>query len=1452
MAVQVGSLYVSLKMDTRPYGQGWANARSVTTQAVGQINREVGLAQRSVNSFTSAAGNRNFHPYALLAASRGFETAADRASLLRSSLLSVTALAGGFGAALGTNVVARYADTFINLNNQLKTVTSSSSNLEAVQEKLAGVARRSRSSLQSTATIYARTARATETLGLSQEKLLSITETVQKAFAIGGATSAEAQGAAIQLSQGIASDRFSGEEFRSVAENAPVLLRGMAESLNVNIGKLREMAHAGELTADVVTQAILKSGSRIESEFGQTAITVDRALTQVDNSLLLYIGNADKAYGVTSAMTSGLLAFGDNLDSIIPTLTRVAGAIGAVFLARKKGLIGGGLGALLGGAAGLSVGGLDGAAVGAGLGGLLGNNAAKGREIQERGPDGSIQSRRIGFIEAIRRESAAANLEVARLTQQQVDLRRETIVAGTAAARARQAASGDLLKQAPASFGAAYQRELLQVQKLDEDRLRLNDKISDSYRKLSAVTAQMTPKAVKLAQAQIEAEERLSATLARQQTLRGARTQALTKETAVLGMQVTAVNKMSAVTSAVKERIAVEKELGRVQAQVGRETEAVARRSVEVATTASAADSKAAKERIAVQRELRSHLEETARLDDARRQQTNVLSGTRGQGEAAGALAAKGKVAETTAAYRASSAALAQTTAQLGAATQAATKFGLAKAFVGRQVSSIIGLFGGPWGVAITGAIGLLSILGTRALEEAQRISNARQLINSELAKIGQGTSGGSADATISLQVTQADKLKGEIAQITAQVEDAKKKLAEFTSTNTNNSRGPGTSSLFRTQTTEIAGLTQAYIDGRLTINEYDAAVKSVTDRFQSGVLDEIAAQFRAAGVDISGGTLALDSMNAQMQDLLDSASDPHLKTLLGSFDALNKQGLNPDLINALADTAKLKAFSAELDKQNQLLLLSSDERSRAAVEQKLLNAAQEAGLGNIDGLDAMISKWADQQVAISETAAEADKFDQGIKKLEEQVSDLNIDNLTKGLDPFNQQVVKTAREMGISNAEIEKFIYGLRNIDTSGLVGVSSEFARIIALVKQLLALQAQVGKVSVKTDYIVPSDSSPSGSKTVSVYRPPATGDDGSSAPSGGFSNTLYPDSGVSVIKPMATGGDVRGAGTGTSDSILSWLSNGEYVVNARSAKRHRGLLEMINSAPSFAVGGLAHSGPVNKESAAAYRDWVEEFLNPEPRTSGTGFFRNPPPIPKNPGSALSNDRFAELLRNAGQGQDISGLEGFIEYLGSSHEGNKRTTSFKRSLAPRGKTGDRGLDAFDAANPDFAARMESVRHNNWGGTRLWDLYEQFRLNHGEFFYLPSNAIGSSRQMAAALAYAKGKGANPGELFNNTSQNPFSNAQGFSTGGAILPGPDSQNVMFRKRPDEAVAIFTPEQRAAVGNAITAGGESRTGDINVNVYFKGDSNEPDGRLRQKSRAELKAATTAGVLEALGR
>lgn len=79
------------------------------------------------------------------------------------------------------------------------------------------------------------------------------------------------------------------------------------------------------------------------------------------------------------------------------------------------------------------------------------------------------------------------------------------------------------------------------------------------------------------------------------------------------------------------------------------------------------------------------------------------------------------------------------------------------------------------------------------------------------------------------------------------------------------------------------------------------------------------------------------------------------------------------------------------------------------------------------------------------------------------------------------------------------------------------------------------------------------------------------------------------VSLDNPLfASGGLVRGPGTGTSDSITAQLSNGEFVVNAAATKKFLPLLAGINNGmvPKFAAGGLVSASLMASPAIADIR--------------------------------------------------------------------------------------------------------------------------------------------------------------------------------------------------------------------------------------------------------------------------
>lgn len=197
------------------------------------------------------------------------------------------------GVAVLTKQLLDQINTYTALTNKLKLVTDGTENLADMQAILFDTAQDTRASLEGTIDLYSRLARSTKQLGVSQEELTAVTETINKAIAVSGSTAQEAQAALFQLGQGLSAGALRGEELNSVLEQTPRLAQAIADGLGVTISQLREMGAAGELNAEAVINALQNQSATIASEFDQTEKTISQALTQIQNSVLQTFGSLD-------------------------------------------------------------------------------------------------------------------------------------------------------------------------------------------------------------------------------------------------------------------------------------------------------------------------------------------------------------------------------------------------------------------------------------------------------------------------------------------------------------------------------------------------------------------------------------------------------------------------------------------------------------------------------------------------------------------------------------------------------------------------------------------------------------------------------------------------------------------------------------------------------------------------------------------------------------------------------------------------------------------------------------------------------------------------------------------------------------------------------------------------------------------------------------------------------
>ncbi|MDP9766932.1 tape measure protein [Kosakonia cowanii] len=247
------------------------------------------------------------------------------------TLSSLGSIAKGVIAALSIQQVANYADAWTELNNKVSNSIRTGETQAEVMQRIFDISQATQSSLNGTATLYARLERGTRIYNTSAADLVRLTTIINQGFAVSGATAQEAENAIIQLSQGLAAGALRGEEYNSVAEQGSRLTNALADSLGVSIGQLRAMAAEGKLTTDVVVKGLLSQGEAIGSEFAKTTVSISKGLQVAGNNVTKFFGENATVKSFAAGFRDSVISLSENLESLGTALIGAAAIMGGRF-----------------------------------------------------------------------------------------------------------------------------------------------------------------------------------------------------------------------------------------------------------------------------------------------------------------------------------------------------------------------------------------------------------------------------------------------------------------------------------------------------------------------------------------------------------------------------------------------------------------------------------------------------------------------------------------------------------------------------------------------------------------------------------------------------------------------------------------------------------------------------------------------------------------------------------------------------------------------------------------------------------------------------------------------------------------------------------------------------------------------------------------------------------------
>lgn len=201
-------------------------------------------------------------------------------------LNTVKNLATTYMTVQGVKSVLNTSDELTQVGARLNMINDGAQTQAELQQMIFQAAQRSRAGYTETASVVAKLGMNAKDAFGSTAEMVAFAEQLNKKFVIAGATTEEMSSAMLQLTQGLSSGVLRGEELNAVFESAPNIIQSIADYLNVPIGKIREMASNGELTASTVKNAILGAAEETDKAFSKMPMTWGQLWTSFKNQAL--------------------------------------------------------------------------------------------------------------------------------------------------------------------------------------------------------------------------------------------------------------------------------------------------------------------------------------------------------------------------------------------------------------------------------------------------------------------------------------------------------------------------------------------------------------------------------------------------------------------------------------------------------------------------------------------------------------------------------------------------------------------------------------------------------------------------------------------------------------------------------------------------------------------------------------------------------------------------------------------------------------------------------------------------------------------------------------------------------------------------------------------------------------------------------------------------------------
>jgi len=230
-------------------------------------------------------------------------------------------LAATLGFAFGLNAIKNLADDMTLTTARLNLINDGLQTTAELQDKIFKSAQRSRASYQTTADIVSKLGMQAKRAFSSNDELIAFAELLNKTFVIAGTDASGIESTMYNLTQALASGVLRGQDLNAVMSNAQPILENVANYLGVGVEKIRDMAAEGQLSAEVIKNAMFAAADETNEKFKAMPMTFHQVGTIITNTLL------QTFQPVIQAIGTGAQWIYDNWSTLEPIFYGLAAAV---------------------------------------------------------------------------------------------------------------------------------------------------------------------------------------------------------------------------------------------------------------------------------------------------------------------------------------------------------------------------------------------------------------------------------------------------------------------------------------------------------------------------------------------------------------------------------------------------------------------------------------------------------------------------------------------------------------------------------------------------------------------------------------------------------------------------------------------------------------------------------------------------------------------------------------------------------------------------------------------------------------------------------------------------------------------------------------------------------------------------------------------------------------------